>query len=150
MSENYFEKYKSTLLSMPLSNAWNGYGSAIFLEFGSLSLVKKNGEKRNNARGDITIMIEWDWRAEKELSIICGSSVESDKIESFLSTLVGSKMTELTTTGKLPELEIKLSNGITLKSFMTDIGQPEWAFFDHRKNSFPTLAVEDGLISLQE
>ncbi|WP_162143715.1 hypothetical protein [Hellea balneolensis] len=132
---------------MKLNNAWNGYGSAIFLEFGNLSdVTKKNGEKSNNPRGEITIMIEWDWRAEKEASIICGSSLEGAQIELFLKDMLGSEIIRLQTTGRLPELEIEFSNKVTLKTFMTSVGQPEWAFMDDREVEYPSLVVEGGVL----
>ena len=149
MSQELFERYKTDLLSMNLSNAWNGYGSAIFLEFGELSYKAKDEKKYNNPRGEITIMIEWDWRAEKDASIICGSSEDNKKIELFLADLLGNKITQLRTTGRLPELEIEFSNGVTLKSFMTGIGQPEWSFLDDREDDYPSLGVENGILSAE-
>ena len=149
MSQKLFEQYKTDLMCREVTNTWNGYGSAIFLEFGKLSSEDKNGNKHNNPKGEITIMVEWDWRAEKDLTIICGSSVESPEIEAFLSSLVNEKITALKTTGQLPELEIKFSNDIILKTFMTDKGQPEWAFMDDRTDGLPALGVENGKVSAE-
>lgn len=149
MSQELFERYKTDLMRMNVSNTWHGYGSAIFLEFGELSSRAKDGKEHNNPRGELTIMIEWDWRAEKDVSIICGSSEDSKQIELFLADLLGSKITQLQTTGHLPELEIEFSNGVTLKSFMTSIGQPEWAFMDDRKDKYPSLGVENGVLSAE-
>ena len=66
--------HRIALVGMEVAHLWRGHGSAIFLEFGTLSpgSVRRDGSP-GNPMGEITIGIEWSWRIENANSIVCGS-----------------------------------------------------------------------------
>ena len=64
---------------MPVSLAWKGYGSAVFLELGQL--LPPEGERARHERGEACLAIEWDWRVEKTSSVLFGSSDSGPEIE---------------------------------------------------------------------
>lgn len=125
-----FEKYRSALLSKPLSAVWRGHGSAIFLEFGRLSPQVKRDGTAGNSQGELTVMIEWSWRIESEDEIVCGSWSDEDGWEDAFQPLIGREVQDVLLYGRLPELSIALAGGLYVASFMTAEGQPEWTIFD--------------------
>ena len=125
-----FEKYRSALLSKPLSAVWRGHGSAIFLEFGRLSPQAKRDGTAGNSQGELTVMIEWSWRIESADEIVCGSWSDEDGWEDAFQSLIGREVQDVSLYGRLPELSIALVGGLYVASFMTAEGQPEWTIFD--------------------
>lgn len=112
------------LLGMPVSHAWRGYGSAIFLEFGELV----RGD-RKNPLGESSAMLEWSWRVEKKKSVFFGSFSGERKIANGLQALVGRQIVNVAVEGRLPELILSVSGGIWVHSFTTVEGHPEWTLF---------------------
>ena len=74
-------------------------------------------------------MIEWSWRVERPRSIYFGSFSTDRKINNCFPKISGSKVVDIYTEGRLPELVVKLSNGQWIQSFMTAEGQPAWVVF---------------------
>jgi len=106
-----------------ISHAWEGYGSAIFIEVGQLS----KDEKQNNPTGEFTFMIEGSWRVEKENIILFGSWSEPETISKYWHELIGPNVKEVVVVGQIPELCISLSSEFRILSFSTTHGDPEWA-----------------------
>lgn len=127
-----FERYRSALVSRPLSAVWRGHGSAIFLEFGRLSPQVRRDGAAGKSQGELTVMIEWSWRIEGEDKILCGSWSDEQAWEEVLKPLVGRRVQDVSLFGRLPELSIALAGGLYVASFMTADGQPQWTIFDHR------------------
>jgi hypothetical protein len=67
------ETFRDALIGLPLSHVWRGYGSAIFLEFGRLTPRTRRSGEAGNPRGELGLMIQWSWRIEDTVSILCGS-----------------------------------------------------------------------------
>lgn len=67
------EGFRDGLIGLPLSHLWRGYGSAIFLEFGHLTPRTRRSGEAGNPCGEFGLMIEWSWRIENIVSILCGS-----------------------------------------------------------------------------
>jgi hypothetical protein len=88
-------------------------------------------------------MIEWSWRVERARSIEVGSWSTEQRIDAAIARFTGPTVTEVTVTGRLPELLIGLSDGRWVHSFMTAEGQPSWTVFlaDRR-----WLCVERGML----
>tara|TARA_Y100001933_G_C18699785_1_gene438568 strand:+ start:63 stop:533 length:471 start_codon:yes stop_codon:yes gene_type:complete len=143
-----FEKYRSKLISLPLTALWRGYGSAIFLEFGDLSpRIGKDGFA-GNPTGNFTVMIEWSWRIENETSIICGSWSDEGNWSSIFEKIIGQNVKDVSIHGRLPEISIRLTNGLYVVSFMTAEDQPSWAIIDNSvdREKPKNLAVRQGVI----
>jgi hypothetical protein len=102
------------VIGLPLSHAWRGHGSALFLELGAL---RNQGRSRlprghpRNPRGEAGVMIEWSWRIERRRSIQAGSWSSERRIDAAVRGLVGPSLTEIAVTGRLPELSLTLSDG---------------------------------------
>lgn len=143
-----FEKYRSALLSQPLSAVWQGHGSAILLEFGRLSPHVRRDGKAGNSQGDFTVMIQWSWRIESEDAIVCGSWSDEESWERAFKSLIGREVQDISIYGRLPELSIALAGGLYVTSFMTAEGQPEWTIFDHRSEQQKCgwIEVRDGKV----
>lgn len=87
-------------------------------------------------------MIEWSWRIERPRSILCGSFSEESKWPAAFRQLLGAGVIGLELFGRLPEIAISLSNGLSVVSFNTSEGQPRWALFDNRTGESTSLKVK--------
>jgi hypothetical protein len=132
---------------MKVGHLWRGYGSAIFVEFGELSPggILRDGSAGNPV-GEITLSIEWSWRIEDATSIICGSWSEEDLWEPSFDLIRGTRVTKLSLFGRLPEIDLALSEDRHLVSFATGEGQPEWSLADRRSASHVWLSVRGGAL----
>jgi len=144
MSDLLFEKYRTALLSLPLSSIWRGHGSALFLEFGELRGTTRRDGSAGHPRGRYSVMIEWSWRIEDESSILCGSWSDENDWLPVLARLEGQTVETVALFGRLPELSIKLSGQNHVVSFMTASGQPAWTVFDNTGEEQQFLHVENG------
>jgi hypothetical protein len=88
-------------------------------------------------------MIEWSWRVERVRSIEVGSWSSDRRIDAGITRLIGAHITEVSVTGRLPELSLALSDGRWVQSCMTAEGQPSWVVFLPDGTS---LSVERGLL----
>lgn len=139
-----FERYRSALVSQPISIVWRGHGSALFLELGQLSPTTRRDGTPGIGSGEYAVMIEWSWRIEDENAILCGSWSDEEEWEMFFQSLVGHSVEDISLSGRLPELSVSISGNRYVSSFMTCDGQPAWAILD--RNAGRTLHVEDGRI----
>ncbi len=144
-----FEDYRREVLGLCVSHAWRGYGTAIFLEFGRLSPRTKRDGTTGNPCGIFTLMIEWSWRVEESEKIAFGSWSDDSIWEAGLSNLIGQCVTDVDLFGRLPELQLSLSNKFYLMSFMTAEGDPAWALIDHRENGLPTIKSQSGRVTTE-
>jgi hypothetical protein len=117
ITEKQFYEFIKPYIGLRINRSWKGHGSALFLEVGNL----KNG------KGEITIMIEWSWRVEKDNSIWFGSWSEEETIIDNVPKLIGYEIKSVSLFSRLPELSISLSDNIWVNSFSTVEGNPEWA-----------------------
>jgi hypothetical protein len=142
-----FNHVAADLVGMKVSSLWRGYGSAIFLEFGTLSpgRVRRDGSP-GNPMGELTIGIEWSWRIKGAMSILCGSWSQEELWEPAFDLVRGSRVTGLTLFGRLPEIDLALTDDRHLLSFATAEGQPEWSLADRRSSPNVWLSVRDGLL----
>jgi hypothetical protein len=110
---------------LPVSLAWRGSGSAVFLELGALT--QQPGQR--HARGEWTVMIEWSWRVERPRSIHFGSWSTERRITGGVARLAGERVAGIAVEGRIPELSIAFASGRVLRTFMTAEGQPAWTVF---------------------
>jgi len=120
-----FRALTATVAGLPVSATWRGYGSAVFLELGEL----RPEPGRRHPKGEWTVMIEWSWRVEGPRSIHFGSWSTERRITSGVARLAGDRILGMEVEGRLPELAISLASGRTVRSFMTESGQPAWVLF---------------------
>jgi hypothetical protein len=151
ISTDDFEDFASPLIGLPVSHIWNGYGSAIFLEFGSLtpSTKRRRDGSLKNPKGEFTLIIEWSWRVEGKRLVWGGSWSEADRWARLLPRLQNTSVTSISLTGRLPEIAVTFSNGLHLLSFTTVEGDPEWALLTHRGSETYSVSVQSGRLVKQ-
>ena len=137
----------NALIGKSVSHVWNGHGSALFIEFGELTPKKRANGSDGNPVGEITLMIEWSWRFERQYSILGGSWSSKRKWTGMFKKITGSSVMNVEIFGNLPEIYITLSNGLRIVSFMTAEGQPEWTLLT-RNPSLGHLCVKRGRLSI--
>ena len=143
------DAYRKALIGLPVFHVWRGYGSALFVEFGEHHPTGKQDGAPGNPSGDITLMIEWSWRIEKPRSILGGSWSAEKRWPGMFKKLLGANVSDIQFIGYLPEIEVSLSNGLRIVSFMTAEGQPAWALIC-RTTPKGTLCVRRGKLYEQE
>ena len=145
-----FDEFCAPLMGLQVNNVWQGYGSAIFLEFGRLEIRPRRDGSPGNPRGEWGLMVEWGWRIEGKRRIWCGSCSDRARWPKVLSRLLHSKVTSISLLGRLPEIDIGLSNGLHILSMMTRESDPEWALFNRQGEHGVTLYVKAGRLALEE
>ena len=143
-----FELFRNEVVGKKVSHAWDGYGSTIFFELGNLYPNKRDDGSDGNPIGDITLMIEWNWRCEKTRSIYCGSGSSEKRRLKLLHDLKGTIVIDIQLFGRLSELEIVFSNGLRILSFAIDQGQPDWAIIC-RNPLATTLCMKRGKLAIE-
>jgi hypothetical protein len=116
---------------LKISHAHRGAVSPVlFLELGRLhEEVLKLRTHRKPLRllnGQITCMIESDWRIEKPRSIQSGSGFSDRKVDGMLKTMIGRRIAVANLVGRLPELQIELDDGRIVSTFTNWTNQPRW------------------------
>jgi hypothetical protein len=129
ITQAQFHELTFPMIGLPVSRAWRGGGTAIFLEIGELTkeiFHCSNGHVVVRQRGQFTAMLEWGWRVERPQSIYFGSRSTDRLIENRFAKLQQGTIEVVDVVGRLPELVVQLSNGLWVHSFSTEEGQPRW------------------------
>ncbi len=84
-------KHVRTLEKLTVSHAWQGAGSALFLELGEPS-PRLPDIPAKNLRGECSIMIQWSWRFERRSEILVGSFSSPRRISDLPKKLIGLKI----------------------------------------------------------
>lgn len=141
--------FMAPLIGVPVSHVWQGHGSALFLEFGELAPHVRLDGSLGDPDGEMGLMIEWSWRIEGRRAILCGSWSEERTWPRAFALLRGAKVAEARLFGRLPEIELVLSNGVRVLSFMTSSGDPRWTLFDRLQRAGRWLTVEVGRLHVE-
>jgi hypothetical protein len=116
-----FSALVSSLESKVVSHAWKGYGSAIFLELGTLVPSKRHPS------GEASISLEWDWRIESNTEIVGGSSQDGAQIDNLVRSLIGLEIAAIEISAAPCELCITLSDSKRIRSMAAVPGDPQWS-----------------------
>lgn len=119
------QPYLDEIIGSPVSLPWKGYGSEIYLEIGQLTQNKDSRFQHKN--GEACIMVSWDWRLEQGQLILFGSSNSSPQIANGLNTLQDTLVQSIEIKGTVPELEVRFSNDLLLRSMLMFNSNPEWS-----------------------
>jgi hypothetical protein len=130
-TQEKFAAMSTELIGMPVTHIWRGYGSAIFVELGELRPKVRRDGTPGNAQGQFGLSIEWSWRIEGKRRIWCGSWSEEGHWPRAFACLLGSKVASISLLGRLPEIDMGLTNGLHIVSMMTAEGDPEWVLSEH-------------------
>ena len=132
LSQEEVENSIASLIGLPISKPWQGYGSAVFFELGKLKTETTDRGKRYGV-GQASIRIEWDWRVKDSRSILYGSSNSYPEIGKGLVDLQSVRIQSIEFENDVLDIRVKLSNGQTIQSATMTTGQPQWS-----------LRLEDG------
>lgn len=143
-----YESFATSLIGLPISHVWRGYGSAIFIECGELTAVTKRDGSIGNSQGKVSLGIEWSWRIEDRTAIRCGSWSDEELWEPALNMLRNARIAQCELFGTLPEVAITTDGEIRLLSFSTTDGQPQWHFVDRRDGPPRWFTVRKGRLHL--
>jgi hypothetical protein len=145
-----FDEFTASWIGLSVNHVWQGYGSAIFLEFGTLTEGRKrrNGSL-GNPKGEWTLAIEWSWRIEGKRLIWCGSWSDEQRWPRALARLKGATAVSVRLFGRLPEIDLGLSNGLHLLSMTTSEGNPEWSLCRQTSAGSVWLSVKSGRLRLE-
>ncbi|MEG8055022.1 hypothetical protein QP185_20580 [Sphingomonas aerolata] len=55
-----FEPFAASLIGLPISHVWRGYGSAIFIECGKLHPVANRDGSTGHPEGEVSLGVEWE------------------------------------------------------------------------------------------
>ena len=149
MTAMEFAAFTAPLIGLPVSHVWRGHGSAIFLEFGKLSPRNRRCGSQGSPQGAMSLMIEWSWRIEGRRSILCGSWSDDEKWPKAFRLACNATVASATLFGRLPEIELCLSNGVHVLSFMSAEGNPHWVLFDRRGDVPRWLRVRRGVLQIE-
>ncbi|RVT93369.1 hypothetical protein [Sphingomonas crocodyli] len=143
-----FESLSLSLIGLPISYIWRGYGSALFVECGELHPLLNRVGSPGHPEGDVSLAVEWSWRIEDENAIRCGSWSEEDLWEPAFDTLRNTRIARCELFGALPEIVITNDRGTRFLSFSTTDGQPKWHLVDRRSGPSRWFSVRDGKLHL--
>jgi hypothetical protein len=145
-----FEAFVNPLIGKQVTRIWQGYGSAIFAEFGVLQSRRKRDGQPGSPRGEWTLMIEWSWRVEGKRRIWCGTWSDGERWPRAFSRLQGRTVASILLKGRLPEIDLGLDNGLHLVSMMTAEGDPEWALSKRQDGASISVHVVAGRLVFDE
>lgn len=124
-STESFPTLVQSLLGLTVSRPWKGYGSTLFLELGQLKPTESL-RGRTFEVGEASVWIEWDWRVERDVSILYGSSDTQPNIERNICGLAGLVVESISIAGKVPELTVNFNKGLSLRSMAMTTGDAQW------------------------
>jgi hypothetical protein len=138
------------LIGKAVSHVWRGHGSAIFIEFGTLTprTTPIKNKTPGESVGELSLMIGWSWRIERPKSILGGSWSAVGQWPAMFEKLKGATVSDVQLFGHVPEICVSLSNGLRVVSFMTAEGQPEWALISHGP-AIGNLSVRRGALYVE-
>ncbi|MBI2418773.1 MAG: DUF3027 domain-containing protein [Ignavibacteriales bacterium] len=119
-----FNDLVKPLIGKPVSLAWKGHGTALFLEIGMLRALKDRNQ--NIPDGEVCISPDFEWRIEFEKRVLCGSSNWIPFIEEKLKMLEGLEILGISVDPVTLELEIKLTNDLIVRAIKLTKGDPDW------------------------
>ncbi len=119
------ELYLEEINGLPVSLAWKGYGSMVFLELGQLEKIQANGQIHEN--GEVCISVSWDWRFEQGTSVLFGSSNSSPEIDDGIKVFKDKIIEYVKTVGEVQELEVGFSDSTILRTMIMLNDNPEWS-----------------------
>jgi hypothetical protein len=150
ISEPEFNEFCKPMVGLPVATLWQGYGSAIFLEFGMVQPRRRRDGSPRNPRGEWTLMIEWSWRIEGKRRIWCGSWSEGERWPRAFKRLAGASVDSVGLVGRISEIDIGLSNGLHVVSMMTREGDPEWGLIRRAESGSTSVGVSAGRLVMAE
>jgi hypothetical protein len=137
--------FTAPLIGLPVSHVWQGHGTALFIEFGTLRPTLRSDGTPGHPTGEMGLMLGWTWRIEGKRSVLCGSWGHERTWPRAFAAMRRATVNGATLQGRVPEIDIALSNGIHVATFAAEGGDPGWALFARDAAGTRTLAVRAGV-----
>jgi hypothetical protein len=93
-------------------------------------------------------MLERGWRIEGKRRIWRGSWSDGERWPRVFARLEGASVMTASLFGRLPEINIVLSNGLSVLSMTTQESDPDWTLFNRREGDSTALYVRAGRLHL--
>jgi hypothetical protein len=120
----------ASLHGLAVSRPWLSDHGVLYLELGRLKKARLSVPRSNGTRdiikGDVTLFAGYMWRLDGPQSIHGSNQSSPSQRERLIGKMAGREIVLVRTTASVPELEVVLSNGLTLRTFSVDAGQPHW------------------------
>ncbi len=123
-----FQLHVDRIAGFKITRVWLGYSNALFLECGRLKKEKLCTKKKTtrNMHGQVTFMLDCNWRVEKKRSIEFGIDSSDRIINNRTEKLVGRRISSISTTNRVPEFSIALDDGRIISTFTAYSSMPRW------------------------
>lgn len=123
VSREEFSDLTRSMIGLPVSLARQGLDGALILDLGRLTPT--SGPRRYLC-GEVSLVLEWDWRFEWKSEIVFGASSSEAYVYAQLSTLSGQSVVGVRVQGEVPELVVDFSQGLRARSFASAEGDARW------------------------
>lgn len=143
-----FDLLAQYLVGQTIGDVWRGHGSALFVEIGPLMPHTRRDGSAGQPQGQISLAAGVSWRIRNERAILCGSWSEEAYWEPAFALLRGTIIVRCELSGALPEVDIATMGGVSMLSFATREGQPEWHMVDRRADPARWFMVRGGQLRL--
>lgn len=148
-----FRKLARPLLGLPVSRVWQSFEWTLFLELGRLAWESsrlKRARKRGSWKGQASVMLDFGWRIEREDGIVADLRSGRAVVTRALRSLRGRRVEGVAVEGRLPELSMRLSGGLWVRSLTVVAEQTEWAVFLERRPERSVWLAARGRDVIQE
>lgn len=137
----------STTCGMRITRPWPGYGSTMMLELGKLRTEVLHTRKgiRRSRKGQVSLMIDPNWRVEKRYSISFASGFTEKRRNAGIEMLADRRINEIVVMDCLPELQLSLDDGRRIRTFSDWTAQPNWTVLFYDKRLLELSGVWDGV-----
>ena len=126
ISREEFASLTRPLIGIKVARAYQGYGSVVHMDLGRLRPAIGG---RLDLKGEVSLMLEWDWRFETDSGIAFGSSSSHPDLATELAELEGQSVVAFSLEGRLPDLVVELSGGLRARSCSCREGDPRWGLW---------------------
>ena len=89
-------------------------------------------------------MIEWSWRIEGKRRVWCGSWSDGARWPRAFERMEGTRVDSVSLYGRLPEIDLRLSNGLHLLSMVTIGGDSDRALVKRSEGNSTSVYVRAG------
>jgi hypothetical protein len=126
ISREEFASLTRPLIGIKVARAYQGYGSVVHMDLGRLRPAIGG---RLDLKGEVSLMLEWDWRFETDSGIAFGSSSSQPDLATELAELEGQSVVAFSLEGGLPDLVVELSGSLRARSCSCREGDPRWGLW---------------------
>jgi hypothetical protein len=138
LTRSSFKRLARPLVGLPVSRVWQSFEWALFLELGRLTWeaysekIAARLKRRGRWEGEAGLMLDAGWRIEREDGILADFRSGKADMRRAVSSLKGRRVAGIDVEGRLPEISVRLSGGLWVRSLTVSLEGTEWALFVKR------------------